>query len=170
MKRTSKSPPNKTSLLVKEKETKKKIFSFLERLYSQYMEPQNFSEFFFTSPLSLFSQIQKIPFLKLELDLENFLKQNKGHFKELSVQLKFLDQYPKILSKFQKRKTDLIYSGLAIYLLCIMYDCEAKIYRFHDSKTIVSCDLGFKKKNLVRIGLFVLDGGFAFCPLSKMKK
>ena len=99
-----------------------------------------------------------------------FLGQNEGALGECCEQLEFLDRHPKVLLRLRRSPEALIFCGLTLYILCVMEGTRVKVYRFHDSKTLVSCDLGFEHEGLLRIGMFVLDGGFAFCALDKKKE
>ena len=146
------------------------ILPFLDRLRCHFLEPVRSMPLFSKSPIGLYSKLHALAPSELRKQMDTFLSQNEGTLGECCEQLEFLDRHPQVLLRFRKSPEALIFSGLSLYILCVMEGTRAKIYRFHDSKTLVSCDLGFEHERLLRIGMFVLDGGFAFCALDKKKE
>ena len=145
------------------------VLSFFQTLSSKRLIPLDNSNLLFDCPLSLFSSFSETTPVLLEKELLQKVSQVSNWKQENSI-FSFLEQHPKLLQSFVQDPKNNIFKGLLLYFLCHFYKRRGKLYQFHDKKSLVSCDLGLEKGEVLKLGVIILNGGFQFCPLKKVQK
>lgn len=154
-------------------ESREDIDKFVSKLSSKKLRLRNLrGQFFYRTPFDLFAAIfdgGRGDAAKIQRELKNFVLRFPT-WSDLLPELAFLETNQKVLLYFMRYPDKIIFSGLCLLLLAVIFKVQLKVYQLYQRKSLMSFEVGagIKTAQSARIGVFVFADAISFALLDKV--